>query len=283
MSERRRAAGRPESGGNATRTAVAAAVLTGLSAVIVSLITGLGASVQGFVTDSLFGEKEPAAASAPPRPGSSARVKVVVMPAGEGGFMVSEKRATSAKDKAVLAGEAPPEAWNPLLRKLGVVSLTANTYKVAVTNASSSPVTVVDIVPVVTRRTKAIDATLITPLGGAEEETVLAELDLDQRYPQLTRNGKPYFSWASQVLRPGKGFVMVVQSRLLGREYVEYHLRVDYLDERGDKHSLQVEDPDPARKVFRLSGRVGDKEYTDYWDTNADGTGHRLYSREERK
>jgi hypothetical protein len=275
MSERRQAAGRPEPRGNATRTAIAAAVLTGLSAVIVSLITGLGASIQGFVADSLSGEKKPTT--------TSGQVKVVVLPEEGGTFMVSERRATSAEDKAVLTGGASPEAWNRLLRKLEVVSLTSNTYKVTVTNATSSPVTVVDIVPVVTRRTKAIDTTMIMPLGGIETDTVPAELDLDQHYPQLTRNGKPYFSWASQVLKPGDGFVMSVKSRLRGREYVEYHLRLDYIDEKGDKHSLLVKDPDPARSLFRVSGRVGDKEYTDYWGPNEDGTGHRRYSREERK
>ncbi|MFF2009107.1 hypothetical protein ACFVWY_08545 [Streptomyces sp. NPDC058195] len=248
-----------------------------------SLITGLGSSLQAFVTDSLSGGKKPAAASASPRPGSSAQVKVVVIP-GEGGtYLVSEKRATSAEDKAVLAGAATPETWSRLLRKLDAVTVNMTAYTVTVTNASSSPVRVVGVVPVITRRTEAIHTTMITPLGGMESDTVPVELNLDQRYPQFTRNGKPYFAQKSQVLEPGDGFVMAVESKLLGREYVEYHLRVDYIDERGDKHSLQVQDPDPGRKVFRVSGAVDDKEYTDYWDANADRTGHRLYSREERK
>lgn len=282
VSERRRGAGRSESHGNATRTAIVAAVLTGLSAVIVSVITGLGSSLQGFITDALFDEKGPAA-SAPPHSDPSTPIKVVVLPDEGGTYLVSEKRVESAEDKAVLTGSATPETWNRLLRKIGAVTLNRTAYTVTVTNASSSPVRVVNIVPVITRRTKAIDTTMIVPLGGMESDTIPVELNLDNRYPKFTQNGKPYFTQKSQVLKPGDGFVMAVESKLLGREYVEYHLRVDYIDNKGSKHSLQVKEPDTTVGRFRVSGRVDDKEYTDYWGSNEGGTGRRLYSTGERK
>ncbi|MFC5915793.1 hypothetical protein [Streptomyces pulveraceus] len=74
-----------------------------------------------------------------------------------------------------------------------------------------------------------------------------------------------------------------MESKLLRKEYVEYHLRVDYIDSKGSKHSLQLNDPDPIKGIFRVSGTLDDKEYTDYWGANEDGTAHRLYSVEERK
>ncbi|MCX4732257.1 hypothetical protein [Streptomyces sp. NBC_01363] len=247
-----------------------------------SFITGLGSSLQGIITDTLFDEKKPAA-SAPPHADPSTPITVVVLPEEGGTYLVSEKRATSAEDKAVLTGESTPETWNRLLRKIGAVTLNKTAYTVTVTNASSSPVRVVNIVPVITRRSKAIDTTMIVPLGGMESESIPVELNLDNRYPKFTQKGKPYFTRQSQVLEPGDGFVMSVESKLLGREYVEYHLRVDYIDNKGSKHSLQVKDPNPVMGSFRVSGSVEDKEYTDYWGANKEGTGRRLYSVEERK
>lgn len=35
--------------------------------------------------------------------------------------------------------------------------------------------------------------------------------------------------------------------------------------------------------VFRVSGTVDDKEYTDFWGADGSGQGRRLFSREERK
>ncbi|MEE1749507.1 hypothetical protein [Streptomyces sp. JV184] len=283
VSERRQGTERTESGGNAARTAIVAAVLTGVSAVIVSLITGLGSSLQGFVADALSGEEKPAASSAPPRPGSATPVKVVVIPGESSSWLVAKKRATSAEDKATLTRGGPLESWNRLYRNIGAVSLTRTAYTVTVTNPSSSPVRVVGIVPVITQRTKAIDTTKIMPLGGLESDSTQVELNLDNRYPEFTQDGKPYFSRKSQVLGAGEGFVMVVESKLLRKEYVEYHLRADYIDSKGSKHSLQVNDPDPIKGSFRVSGTLDNKDYTDYWGANKDRTAHRLYSVEERK
>ncbi|WP_432102391.1 hypothetical protein [Streptomyces sp. bgisy091] len=273
-----------------------AAILTGVSAVVVSLITGLGTSLQGLVTDTLFGEDEPAASAspnpAPPASGSAAPeskpapppadgadpVAVAVLPGESSSWLVSEQR-VSPEDRAVLTGPNDPVRLEQLLRRIDVVSLNATSYKLSVTNASASTVRVVDIVPVITKRTAAIDTTLIEPLGGMADDTIPAELDLNDRNPVFTENGKAYFDYTTQVLKPGESFVMAVESKLTDREYVEYHLRLDYIDDRGKKHSLQVnEDPESPRHVFHVSGAVDDDEYTDYWGPAANGQAWKLKS-----
>ncbi|MFF5170427.1 hypothetical protein OG483_00600 [[Kitasatospora] papulosa] len=266
MSERRRpVSSEPEVQRTSARTVLMAAVLTGVSAVVVSLITGLGSSLQGLVADTLFGEDKPAATARPVSKASSA-VAVAVLPGESSAFLVSGRRVSEA-DRAVLTGPYDQAALGRLFRKVGAVSLIKTAYKLSVTNTSSSPVTVVDIVPVITRRTPALDATMIEPLGGVAEDTIPAELDLGERNPGFTQEGKPYFTGKSQVLEPGDGFVMAVESKLLSKEYVEYHLRVDYIDGKGKKQSLQVnEDPDVVHPVFRVSGPIDDDaEYTDHW------------------
>ncbi|MFI6896953.1 hypothetical protein ACIBM4_22895 [Streptomyces sp. NPDC050256] len=283
MSERRRATGRPEADRNSARTVIAASVLAGVSAVIVSFITGLGSSIQGLVTDVLTDEKKPAA-SAPPHAEPAVPLKVVAIPEEGGTFLVSEQRVTSPEDRAVLInGATTQEEWERLLRKIKATSIHKTAYKVAVTNVSSSTVRVVDIVPVITRRTAAIDTTMIEPLGGTESDSIPVQLNLDNRYPKFTQNGKPYFTRQSQVLKAGEGFVMAVEAKLLGREYAEYHLKVNYLDKKGNPRSLEVNEPGTGVGVFRVSGTVDDKEYADYWGAEKDGRGRRLYSREERK
>lgn len=283
VSERRRTAGRPDPDRNSARTVIAASVLAGVSAVIVSFITGLGSSIQGFVVDVLSDEKKPAA-SAAPHTEPAVPVKVVVIPEEGGTFLVSEQRVTSAADRAVLInGATTPEAWDHLLRKIKATSTTTTAYKVAVTNVSASPVRVVDIVPVITRRSEAIRTTMIEPLGGVASDTVPVQLNLDNRYPRFTQNGKPYFTRQSQVLKAGEGFVMAVEAKLLGKEYVEYHLKVDYIDKKGSQRSLEVKDPSSGVGIFRVSGRVDDKEYADYWGPEKEGRKRRLYTREERE
>lgn len=283
VSERRRAAGRPEADLNSARTVIAASVLAGVSAVIVSFITGLGSSIQGLVTDVLTDEKKPAA-SAPPLTEPAVPVKVVVMPEEGGSFLVSEQRVTSPEDRAVLInGATTQEEWERLLRNIKATSIHMTAYKVAVTNVSSSPVRVMDIVPVITRRSKAIHATMIEPLGGMASDSIPVQLNLDNRFPKYTQDGKPYFTSESQVLKAGEGFVMAVEATLLGGEYVEYHLKVNYLDKKGSQHSLEVKEPGTGVGIFRVSGRVDDTEYTDYWGPTKDGQGRRLYSRKERE
>lgn len=283
VSERRRAAGRPEADRNSARTVIAASVLAGVSAVIVSFITGLGSSIQGLVTDVLTDEKKPAA-SAPPLTEPAVPVKVVVMPEEGGSFLVSEQRVTSAEDRAVLInGATTQEEWERLLRKIKATSIHMTAYKVAVTNVSSSPVRVMDIVPVITRRSKAIHTTMIEPLGGMASDSIPVQLNLDNRFPKYTQDGKPYFTSESQVLKAGEGFVMAVEAKLLGGEYVEYHLKVNYLDKKGSQHSLEVKEPGTGVGIFRVSGSVDDTEYTDYWGPTKDGQGRRLYSRKERE
>ncbi|MFE9818315.1 hypothetical protein [Streptomyces sp. NBC_00236] len=76
---------------------------------------------------------------------------------------------------------------------------------------------------------------------------------------------------------------MAVEAKLLGREYVEYHLKVNYLDKKGSQHSLVVNEPGTGVGVFRVSGSLDDKEYTDFWGADESGQGRRLYSREERE
>ncbi|MFE9858860.1 hypothetical protein [Streptomyces sp. NPDC005780] len=283
MSERRRAEGRPEADRNSARTVIAASVLAGVSAVIVSFITGLGSSVQGFVTDVLTDEKKPAA-SAPPHTEPAIPLKVVAIPEEGGTFLVSEQRVTSPEDRAVVIHGAQTQAeWEHLLRKIKATSINMTAYKIAVTNVSSFPVRVVDIVPVITRRSAAIDTTMIEPLGGVASDSIPVQLNLDNRYPKFTQNGKPYFTRQSQVLKAGEGFVMAVEAKLLGREYVEYRLKVNYLDRKGSQHSLVVNDPGPGVGVFRVSGNVDDEDYADYWGPDKSGQGRRLYSREERE
>lgn len=283
VSERRRAAGRPEADRNSARTVIAASVLAGVSAVIVSFITGLGSSVQQLVTDVLTDEKKPAA-SAPPHTEPAVPLKVVAIPEGGGSFLVSEQHVTRPEDRSVLInGATTQEEWERLLRKIKATSINMTSYKVAVTNVSSSPVRVVDIVPVITRRSGAIDTTMIEPLGGEASDSIPVRLNLDNRYPKFTQNGKPYFTRQSQVLKAGEGFVMAVEAKLLGREYVEYHLKVDYLDKKGSQRSLEVNEPGTGVGVFRVSGMVDDKEYADYWGADKSGQGRRLFSREERE
>ncbi|MFE9247970.1 hypothetical protein [Streptomyces sp. NPDC007088] len=282
MSERRRTGTAPESAGTTARTALVAAVVTGLSAVVVSLITGLGSSLQGFVTDALSGDDKPAA-SAPAAARTSTPLKVAVVPEEGGSFLVADRKVTGSEDRALLTGERTPESWKRLLRRIGAVSVGRTAYKLTVTNASSEPLRVVDVVPVVTRRTGAFDTTLIEPLGGLESDTVQAELALDNRYPKFTQHGKPYFSRKSQTLKAGDGFVMAVESRLRGKEYVEYYLRVDYIDSKGVKRSLKVNDPDSVPPVFRLSGLVANKTYAEYWGPDETGGAWRPYSPAERK
>lgn len=108
-------------------------------------------------------------------------------------------------------------------------------------------------------------------------------MNLDNRYPKFTQNGKPYFTRQSQVLKAGEGFVMAVDAKLLGREYVEYHLKVNYPDKKGSQRSLVVNEPGTGVGVFRVSGTVDDKEYTDFRGADESGQGRRLFSREERK
>ncbi|MEV0850657.1 hypothetical protein AB0J21_33230 [Streptomyces sp. NPDC049954] len=134
----------------------------------------------------------------------------------------------------------------------------------------------------ITRRTKALDTTMIEPLGGIGSDNIPAELDLDDRYPKFTQHGKPYFSRQSQTLKADDGFVMAVESKLRGSEYVEYHLRVDYIDSKGAQHSLKVNDPGSTPNVFHLTGRVDDKDYTEYWGPDETGGAWRPYSPAER-
>lgn len=282
VSERHRTATEPESNKPSARTALVAAVLTGLSAVVVSLITGLGSSLQGFVTDALSGDDKPAA-SARPDPRASTPLEVAVVREEGGTYMVSDHKVTGAADRAVLTGTRTPESWNHLLRKIAAVSVNKTAYKLTVTNVSSTPIRVVDIVPVITRRTEAISTTMIEPLGGIGSDNIPAELDLDNRYPKFTQHGKPYFSRQSQTLKTGDGFVMAVESKLMGKEYVEYHLRVDYIDSKGIKHSLQVKDPGSVPGVFRVSGVLDDAEYAEYWGPDKTGVAWRPYSLAERK
>ncbi|MFG2920701.1 hypothetical protein ACGFYA_04185 [Streptomyces sp. NPDC048305] len=231
-----------------------AAILTGESAVVVSLITGLGASLQGLVTDTLFGEDAPAASAspnpappasgsaapdpktAPPAAGAADSVAVAVLPGESGSWLVSGQRVSPA-DRAVLTGPNDQERLEQLFRRIDVVSLHRTAYKLSVTNASASTVRVVDIVPVITKRTAALDTTLIEPLGGMADDTIPAELDLNDRSPVFTENGKAYFDYTTQVLKPGESFVMAVESKLTDREYVEYHLRLDYIDDKGKNRS----------------------------------------------
>ncbi|WP_261991326.1 hypothetical protein [Streptomyces sp. OR43] len=230
----------------------------------------------------LTDEKKPAA-TAPPHTEPAVPLKVVAIPEKGGSFLVSEQRVTSPEDRAeVIRGAETPEEWERLLRKIKATSIHMTAYKVAVTNVSS-PVRVVDILPVITRRTAAIDTTLIEPLGGMASNSIPVRLNLDNRYPKFTQNGKPYFTRQSQVLKAGEGFVMAVEAKLLGREYVEYHLKVNYLDKKGSQHSLVVNEPGTGVGVFRVSGMVDDKEYADYWGADESGQGRRLLSREERE
>lgn len=293
VSERRRSTEGPQAERNSARAVITASVLAGVSAVIVGLITGLGSTLQDAVTDALSGDGKPAAAApqdgtsaapASPRPEPAVPVKVAVIPEGGGTFLVSEHRVSGAADTyAVTHGNVTPEEWNSLLRRIRATSINKTAYKIAVTNVSSSPVRVVDVVPVITRRSAALRATMIEPLGGEAEDSVPVQLDLDKRSPAFTQAGKPYFTRTSQVLKAGEGFVMAVEAKLLGKEYVEYHLRVDYLDAKGEQRSLQVKEPDTPVGVFRVSGLVDDTEYADFWGPDEEGRGRRLYSREERK
>lgn len=292
VSERRRNTDGPPAERNSARTVITASVLAGVSAVIVGLITGLGTTLQDAVTDALSGDGKPAAAApqdgtspapAAPRPDPAVPVKVAVIPEEGGPFLVSEHRVTGADTDAVTRGDTSLEEWNSLLRKIRATSIHMTAYKIAVTNVSSSTVRVVDIVPVITRRSGALHATMIEPLGGEAEESVEVRLDLDERSPAFTRAGRPYFASTSQVLEAGKGFVMAVEAKLLGKEYVEYHLRVDYLDAKGEQRSLQVKEPSTPVGVFRISGAVDDTQYTDFWGPDKEGRGRRLYTVEERK
>lgn len=303
VSERRRSTDGPRAERNSARTVITASVLAGVSAVTVGLITGLGTTLQDAVTDALSGDGQPAAAApqdgtspapaapqdgtspapAAPRPDPAVPVKVAVIPEEGGPFLVSEHRVTGADTDAVTHGNATQEEWNSLLRKIRATSTHKTAYKIAVTNVSSSTVRVVDIVPVITRRSGALHATRIEPLGGEAEESIEVRLDLDERSPTFTRAGRPYFASTSQVLEAGKGFVMAVEAKLRGEEYVEYHLRVDYIDAKGEQRSLQVKEPNTPVGVFRISGSVDYTEYTDFWGPDEEGRGRRLYTVEERK
>ncbi|AJE84524.1 hypothetical protein SLNWT_4148 [Streptomyces albus] len=52
--------------------------------------------------------------------------------------------------------------------------------------------------------------------------------------------------------------------------YVEYHLKVDYVDSRGKVNSLDVHDPGEGVGIFRLSGILPPYRYTDYWGVDSD-------------
>ncbi|WP_406505723.1 hypothetical protein [Streptomyces sp. NBC_01602] len=287
VARRRRTPEQPPPNAGRALTGITTAVLAGISAVIVSLITGLGATAQQIVTDALFGEhgKGNATSSASPSAKSSAAIKVAVTLEDQGGSVVSEHRITTPQDKKVMLGDSTPETFTRLYRKLRTTSVAGNSYKVVVTNVSSSPVRVVDVAPVITRRSKAINTTLIEPAGGMGSNSIPVYLELNKRYPKFTQNGKPYFSRKSQILAPGKGFVMVVIAHLPTKEYVEYQLRVDYVDSGGSKHSLNVTDPGDTVGAFRLSGLLDATKYVDYWGTTTVNGRVRLklYTSEEKK
>lgn len=116
VSERRRPVfSEPEVQRTSARTVLMAAVLTGVSAVVVSLITGLGSSLQGLVADTLFGEDKPAATARPVSKASSA-VAVAVLPGESSAFLVSGQRVSEA-DRAVLTGPYDQAALGRLFRK----------------------------------------------------------------------------------------------------------------------------------------------------------------------
>ncbi|MFJ8605671.1 hypothetical protein ACIRH0_00490 [Streptomyces sp. NPDC093675] len=288
VARRRRPPEQPPTKARRALTGLTTAILAGISAVIVSLITGLGSTAQKIVTDALFDEhgKGNVTSSASPSAKPSAAIKVAVTLEDTAGPVASEHRVTTSQDKAVLLRRPTSESFERLYRKLHPTSVAGNSYKVIVTNVSSSPVRVVDVVPVITRRSKAINTTIIFPLGGMGATTIPVDLELNKRYPKFTQHGKPYFSGKSQILAPGKGFVMVVLATLPTTEYVEYHLRVDYVDSGGDKHSLNVADPEELVGTFRLSGILDATKYIDYWgldESKTDERVYKLYTPEERR
>ncbi|GGT47862.1 hypothetical protein P6B95_19300 [Streptomyces atratus] len=185
--------------------------------------------------------------------------------------LVSERRVTSAADEAALGRMMSDRAGaDAVLRRLHVARAGSAVYKLTVTNVSGRPVRVTDVTPVVTRRTAPVHATSLSPFGGSGG-TIPVDLDLDVRFPQFTRNGKPYFDASSRTLKPGEAFDLSVDSHT-SRYYVEYHVRIDAVDAHGNRITLDVPDPDDVFGAFRVSGVLPDSEYTDRWTTKESKT-----------
>lgn len=261
--ERRRRPDEPPTRLTLARNWTVAAVLAGLSAAIATAITGAGAFVEENIK-SVFRHEDQ-------RGTSPAEVKTAVTPLEGGGLLVSGERVTSAAEKKLL--EDPyamdPESFMRLHKRLKSTQVGGNFYKLVITNTSASAIKIVNVSPVVSRRSPSLSKTLIEPIGGSNPGAILVDLDLNVRHPSFTRKGRPYFTSESRDVSAGKSFEMLVKASVEDY-YVEYHLKVDYVDSRGKVNSLDVHDPGEGVGIFRLSGILPPYRYTDYWGVDSD-------------
>ncbi|NKI45545.1 hypothetical protein [Streptomyces physcomitrii] len=278
VAERRRRPDEPPTRLTPARNWLVAAVLAGLSAVIATTITGAGAFVEENIK-SIFREEGHQGTS-------PAEVKTAVTPLEGGGLLVSAGRVTSTGEKKVL--EDPyamePESFMKLHKRLRSTQVGGNFYKLVITNTSASAIKIVNVSPVVSRRSAPLSETLIEPLGGANPGEVFVDLDLNVRHPSFTRRGKPYFTSESRNVAAGKSFEIFVDANVEDY-YVEYHLKVDYVDSLGRANSLEVHDPSEGVGIFRLSGILPPYKYTDYWGVEDDleKPGLKLLTAEEKR
>lgn len=266
--ERLRRTGTPPTRLSRTRSWVAAAVLAGLSAVIAGMITNAGSATQDYIKNLFHNGDNTKSPTGP-----SAAIKVTVVPEESAGKLASERRITKVSEKKLLKDpySATPKSFEELHKRLGSTDVAGNFYKLEITNTSTSTIKVVNVYPVVTKRSPPLSTTLIEPIGGAGPGATPVDLDLNKHHPKFTQHGIPYFTKESHALAVGGNFEMLVEATV-SNYYVEYHLKVDYIDSRGNVHSISTYDPSKAVGILRLSGALPANSYKDYWGVDNEST-----------
>ncbi len=151
------------------------------------------------------------------------------------------------------------------------VRTSIDTYKLSFTNTTDDTIRVTSVAPFVLTRTAPLTTTIVPLPGGVEVDAALPlDLDLDQRYSRLTRDGQPFFDTNSVILKPHASFDLSINARI-GHYYVDFRLDVTYITTDGNAHTIAYKPSDPYFRVFALSSFAeSSSSYQDFWNFSQD-------------
>jgi hypothetical protein len=181
--------------------------------------------------------------------------------------MVSGQRVERVADRRALAAPGGSDV-RAVFGRLGAVDAGGEDYRLTLTNTSHAPVDVTSIGVVVRQRSAPLAGSYFAELPHPDDgPTPRLSIDLDEHAPRLTDNNGRAFPGGRPVRIPAAGHTVLSVEASIQQSYVDYALRVDYVDASDQNRSVTVEDP-----VFRLSSPLPATRYADYWGTNSAGT-----------
>ncbi|WP_158706357.1 MULTISPECIES: hypothetical protein [Streptomyces] len=254
----------------------------GLIAAIVAAIIGAVATV---MASDDGGSGEP---SAIPSSGPDFAVSVELVRLEEDGFWAAtgaDFQPSSAQSRFLARPmSSASKEFTDLLRSAGAVNVEKQTIRLTLTGRRGQQVNVLDIHPVIVRRTRPLDGTLFSVGGQEGSPTFKVMYDLDRPNPVARKAvirsgtsewkpGPPFFADTTITLHRDEQNVVVVRATA-ERFYVAFRLDVTYMLGDRRKHMVIDDHGRPFQVTGVSCGADGRERYRRVFGTKPDYSMH---------